>query len=632
MKLITNLAIRNLFRQKRRNLLLGIVIGFGMMILVIANSFSHGLSDMLLNKFMVYAFGHVQVNVIESGHAQGGVIRDQERMESIIRANVKDLKEINQALSAFCRAVGNGKADQAALVGLKVDNETLAYFQTQVVSGTVWDYTNRSILNPLVVYEAKAKALNVKVGDSIGFRMRTIYGQQQSVKGTVVAIMKGENIMSSMAIYIPLDIQKELLGYAPYESGNLQINLSKMNNPTVAMLEADRLHAALKPNLAAYYGNAQNGGRKSGLTVFSFFTNTNAAATLTNQLKLVRGSYSNALTTNSILVSETLAKRLGLSVGSPMVTTYTHKFDSNIITNRYRVAGIYQSSELLGAETALVAEQNFYKNFRENLPVMFTNFKEAFVPVTNSAIYPALATEWVLLPRSKDFMAYQKKMQEIRKQRWEGTYLNVSTLYEVMSMVIQVESALNMITMIAVFILFIVILVGVINTLRMTVRERTREIGTMRAIGMQRDDVRGSFILETCFLTLASTIAGTVLAFIVMGLLSLLKLNVDGIFSMLLWKNHLYFMPTIGKIGVWISQLVIFALGILLITTDDKLPKKLTSFLMILLVIIAFFVTAGGPGILTNLTLILFITMVTAFFPSRRAADLSASEALRHYE
>ena len=118
----------------------------------------------------------------------------------------------------------------------------------------------------------------------------------------------------------------------------------------------------------------------------------------------------------------------------------------------------------------------------------------------------------------------------------------------------------------------------------MTIRERTREIGTIRAIGMQKRDVGGIFLMETSMLSFFASIAGTIFAFILMGLLTLVKFNVsDNPMGILLVSKHLYFLPTFGN--------VIF-----------------------------------------NITLILIITIVTAYFPAKRAANLSAAEALRHYE
>jgi putative ABC transport system permease protein len=157
-------------------------------------------------------------------------------------------------------------------------------------------------------------------------------------------------------------------------------------------------------------------------------------------------------------------------------------------------------------------------------------------------------------------------------------------MYETASDILKLEIVLNIITFYAVMILFFIILIGVVNSLRMTIRERTREIGTVRAIGMQKRDVRNIFLLETMFMALFASFAGTALSFVVMWLLSLFTFNVqDNPLGMLLVKGHLHFAPTAGMI---------------------------------------FFFNFLIP----------VIAVVTAYFPARRASNLSAVEALRHYE
>jgi putative ABC transport system permease protein len=157
-------------------------------------------------------------------------------------------------------------------------------------------------------------------------------------------------------------------------------------------------------------------------------------------------------------------------------------------------------------------------------------------------------------------------------------------MYESASMVVNLEVALNLITLGAVMVLFFIILIGVVNTLRMTIRERTREIGTVRAIGMQKKDVRNTFLLETFFLALFSIIAGILAAFAVMAGLSLIKINAqDNPIGMLLVNGHLNFVPTV-------------------------------------------------IGTVSYTVLILLIAVATAYFPAQRAAKMSAASALRHYE
>jgi ABC-type antimicrobial peptide transport system permease subunit len=54
----------------------------------------------------------------------------------------------------------------------------------------------------------------------------------------------------------------------------------------------------------------------------------------------------------------------------------------------------------------------------------------------------------------------------------------------------------------------LVIVVGIMNTLYMSIRERTREIGTMRAIGMSRGGVMRLFLLEAGGLGLLASVLG----------------------------------------------------------------------------------------------------------------------------
>ena len=54
----------------------------------------------------------------------------------------------------------------------------------------------------------------------------------------------------------------------------------------------------------------------------------------------------------------------------------------------------------------------------------------------------------------------------------------------------------------------LIILVGVMNSMWMAIRERTQEIGTLRAIGMGRGGVLSMFVIEASLLSFGATIAG----------------------------------------------------------------------------------------------------------------------------
>jgi ABC-type lipoprotein release transport system permease subunit len=131
MRLILSLSLRNLIRQKRRNTLLGIGIAFGMTILVVANSFSHGMIDMLLKDIVSNAFGHLVIQGNPS--RQVSMIRDRRRIDDIIKETIKkdDIVAINENLGTMVRAIGNGEADNLVIVGLtpKTDEEKKEFFK-----------------------------------------------------------------------------------------------------------------------------------------------------------------------------------------------------------------------------------------------------------------------------------------------------------------------------------------------------------------------------------------------------------------------------------------------------------------------------------------------------------------------
>jgi ABC-type lipoprotein release transport system permease subunit len=101
---------------------------------------------------------------------------------------------------------------------------------------------------------------------------------------------------------------------------------------------------------------------------------------------------------------------------------------------------------------------------------------------------------------------------------------------------------------------------------------------------MQKKDVQKTFVLETFFLTLFSSVTGSILGLILMKISSFIKIKSDGNpIGMLLVNEHLYFVPSVLNIFMFVLLILLIAVG-------------------------------------------------TAFFPARKAASLAAADALRHIE
>lgn len=97
------------------------------------------------------------------------------------------------------------------------------------------------------------------------------------------------------------------------------------------------------------------------------------------------------------------------------------------------------------------------------------------------------------------------------------------------SLVSTIETRLQIIrTMMS--LLFGLIAVGIFNTMGMSVRERVREIGTMRAVGIRRGGLRRLFLAEGLVLGVAGCLIACVPAGIVGTFMSLVGLDLRGIF------------------------------------------------------------------------------------------------------
>ncbi|HYO59140.1 ABC transporter permease [Archangium sp.] len=114
----------------------------------------------------------------------------------------------------------------------------------------------------------------------------------------------------------------------------------------------------------------------------------------------------------------------------------------------------------------------------------------------------------VLEPNPQPFFM---KFESVNREAWTGQRLDVTNWEDEISFVTWSVKALNWLTVGLLVLLLFIISVGVMNTLWIAIRERTREIGTLRALGMQRGWVMVMFLLEALVLALLGTLSGAAL-------------------------------------------------------------------------------------------------------------------------
>ncbi len=284
MNVLLTISLRNLFRQKRRNVLLGIAIAFGTMVLILANAFSHGISEVLFNEIVVYVSGHVSVNFAENGNAFRQVFHDGPRLREIIKKEIPELVTIQESIGVMARAIGNAKSDNVIMVGADLSSkgdETAnknASKNFKMLSGSFNDLADSTIENPVLLSIEKAKYLNVKKGDILRVRYKLINGQDQASRLTVVGIFKPSNMFMSVPVFLEINTLKKVLGYGHNDIGIFNISLQDPKRD--AVMVANKLQNVMKPSLAAITGNLQWNDKIAQVTTFGFKSDSSSRALL----------------------------------------------------------------------------------------------------------------------------------------------------------------------------------------------------------------------------------------------------------------------------------------------------------------------------------------------------------------
>jgi putative ABC transport system permease protein len=141
---------------------------------------------------------------------------------------------------------------------------------------------------------------------------------------------------------------------------------------------------------------------------------------------------------------------------------------------------------------------------------------------------------------------YMKLFQTVPSEDWTGQKLDVTTWEDELGQFKQFIWGVKVFTGLLVFILMVVIVIGILNTLAIAIRERTREIGTLRAIGMQRRKVLWLFMLETFLLGLGGCAAGALAAAALAAGLNAAAIHVPEAVQLFLSQEHLTFQLRAG--------------------------------------------------------------------------------------
>jgi putative ABC transport system permease protein len=202
-----------------------------------------------------------------------------------------------------------------------------------------------------------------------------------------------------------------------------------------------------------------------------------AAALAVLKLEVVEGDLA-SLDEGQLAVSTDVAEQLGLSVGDTVPATWSETGPGDLV-----LGAVYEPNEFLTELT--VSEAVFSDNTSiELLQAAGVTVAEGVSPAdARRAVDAAVADlPTITVEDQAEFVADQRS---------------------------QIDQLLNIVLVLLVLSILIAVL-GIVNTLALSVVERTRELGLLRAVGLQRRQLRRMIRIESVVIALYGAVLGVV--------------------------------------------------------------------------------------------------------------------------
>jgi ABC-type lipoprotein release transport system permease subunit len=562
MKTLFFFALRNILRQKSRAILLGTAMALGTCFLVISGSFVTGISQTLFDRVMVYVAGHASVIVGDRGYQYRPALRGEANLRERL-AKLPHVKRVQETIGIMCRMVGSKKSDNGILIGTdlsqKMSAKELAESRDNfpMVAGSFLDLARPELDVPAILSRSKAEYLGVKVGDPLAVRFQDSRGRNQVSHLVLVGIFEPSNSFMDAPLFVSMDRLKTLMDMDSTDMPYLYFTLEDPQKNAIPI--ADSIRRILAPRLAALPARIATGAAFQNGFAAGVKTDSVSRARVDAQLKPAL-----AWKKGRIVLPADMAAALKVVAGDTVRVSSGFSHAGDTVLDRAEVAGTWVPPK--GAEGLALWDEDAFQGERSFRSHLSGDTGIPQVQAASRILDTLLSPEWTLLPRAPTTDDVRDQMRKVGARSWKSPVVMVRTMYETGDMILKLASALNKVTLVVVLVLLLVVLTGVVNSLRMTVRERTREIGTLRSLGMQASQVRVLFLMETGLLAFFSAAAGTLAAGVVMFGLSRISFSILGNpLSILMVRGHLVFVPgilsTVGQIALVVGMALIAAWG-----------------------------------------------------------------------
>lgn len=213
---------------------------------------------------------------------------------------------------------------------------------------------------------------------------------------------------------------------------------------------------------------------------------------------IMDGSYFDTSKQNQVLIGEKLANKINLKIKSRVVLTFSDK-DGNVVSGAFRIAGIFNThNAIIDEGVAYVKKQDLASllNTGDNVHEI------AILLNNNNKVEPEL-------------IKMKNQFPTLTVESWRQVAPEIGLLIDMLVVLIEI---------IMVIILF-ALAFGIVNTMLMAMLERTREIGMMMALGMNKIKIFILVLVETVMLVMIGCPFGLMLSYAVVRFYSSRGIN-----------------------------------------------------------------------------------------------------------
>jgi len=368
------------------------------------------------------------------------------------------------------------------------------------------------------------------------------------------------------------------LGGHIYISGAVRLPSGKTSNRIGDVELLDRVLAQVSQFVETQQKRSVIGGKfvfsSKVSSITTYGVHWDAEQDLIDSLDLAEGSLANLREPDSILLPEKTAKDLGVLIGETVLLSFeTVTGQANV--GEFTVIGTLKDASGLGF-TAAYTDIRYMNSLLGLAPQEYQSLNLvlkdiALINMVTSQLKTLIVQEGgVLKPEPANDGDMMKASitamfgSATKEDPWVGTRFDVADLNDYMDMVTQIVAILNGIALGMFLIMLLITMVGLINTFRMIMIERIQEIGTMRAVGMQRKHVSRLFLLEGLILVLRGAFYGVVAALVIGFGISLIVFPSGSDYAFILNEGHITVAIGLGNIlsiTVIITLITLLAVG-----------------------------------------------------------------------